>query len=339
MFDWKKSFEQPLMILAPMEDVTDTVFRRVVAECGRPDVMFTEFTSVEGVTNQIGRNHVIHRFEYTDAERPIIAQIWGKTPQNYRDTAQLCVQRGFDGIDINMGCPDRTVIKNGCCSALIKNPLLAAEIIAATKEGVAGKIPVSVKTRIGFDTITTTTWIPFLLQQGIAALTIHGRTVKDLSKVPNRWQEIATAVQLRDQLQPDTADRTPIIGNGDIISLAQAHNKIAEMGLQGIMIGRGIFKNPWIFNPDITEDMDGNLIYMPSQVVYGKQHRLQVLLRHLELWQQCWGEQKNQAIMKKFYKMYVQSFAGASALRQQLMEAESLQQAMEIVYNQQVNNE
>ncbi len=194
-----KSFFDPFFILAPMEDVTDTVFRQLVQKTnlGQPEILFTEFTNCDGICS-IGQSRVIHRLKYSDIEKPIVAQIWGKTPQNYYETAKLCFELGFDGVDINFGCPEKNVIKQGCCSAMIKTPNLAKEIIKAVKAGLNNQIPVSVKTRIGFGKIETNEWIPFLLEQNLSAITVHGRTVSG-SDLPANWQEIKKSVELRNR--------------------------------------------------------------------------------------------------------------------------------------------
>ena len=190
----------PFFILAPMEDVTDIVFRGMVrkANDGMPQVLFTEFTNCDGICS-VGQSRVIHRLKYDPSQRPIVAQIWGKTPQNYEETSRLCLELGFDGIDINMGCPEKSVIKQGACSALINNQPLAKEIIEACKRGTGGKIPISVKTRIGFSKIQTDQWIGFLLEQDIQALTVHGRTVAG-SDEPAKWEEIRKSVEIRNQI-------------------------------------------------------------------------------------------------------------------------------------------
>ena len=201
----------PFFILAPMEDVTDIVFRGIVrkynsaeyvfAKTGiileqnvNPEILFTEFTNCDGICS-VGQSRVIHRLKYDKTERPIIAQIWGRTPQNYYETAKLCLELGFDGIDINMGCPEKNVIKQGCCSALINNKELAKEIVEAVKKGVDGKIPVSVKTRIGFKLIQTEEWYNFLLGLDLDAITVHGRTVAQ-DELPANWAEIKKVVDL-----------------------------------------------------------------------------------------------------------------------------------------------
>ena len=292
-----QDFKRPIMVLAPMEDVTDTVFRRIVASCGRPDVFFTEFTSVDGLFSE-GYDYVAKRLEFTADEHPLIAQIWGAKPENYYKAGQKLVEMGFDGIDINMGCPVRDVIKLGVCSALIKNPSLAKEIIQATKEGIAsvnGTIPVSVKTRIGFNEIQTEEWTGFLLDQNIDALTVHGRTVKEQSKVPAHWDEIAKVVKLRDAKQLSTV----IIGNGDVSTLADALKKVEETKVDGIMVGCGIFQDPWLFNPT----------HHGEEVSF--EEKLGKLIEHIELYQRTWGTRKPYAILKKFFKCYINGTQGS----------------------------
>jgi tRNA-dihydrouridine synthase len=202
---WQK-LPKPILALAPMEDVTDTVFRRIVALCARPTVFFTEFTSVDGLFSR-GREEVIRRLDYTEHERPIIAQIWGNTPELFYKAAKLIAEMKFDGVDINAGCPEKNVTARGGGACLIQDPPLMKKIIAATKEG---GLPVSVKTRLGYKKISDD-WIQFLLEQDLDALIIHGRTAAELSKVPARWDEIAKAVKLRN----DMGKNTVIIGNGD----------------------------------------------------------------------------------------------------------------------------
>lgn len=317
----------PIMALAPMEEVTDTAFRRIVAFCGRPSVMFTEFTSTEGI-NSVGRKKVAHRLNYTEGERPMVAQIWGLTPENYFKSAQFINEMGFDGIDINMGCPVKNVVKMGACSALIKNPTLAKEIVLATKEG-ARDIPVSIKTRIGFKEIQTEEWIGFLLKEcQPAALTIHGRTVKEESKAPNHWDEIGKAVKLRDEIynseklktkSEKSTNKTLILGNGDIQTLDEAYLKVEEYKLDGIMIGRGIFKNPWFFNPNINIE---NITI--SQ-------RLEVLKMHLELYKSDLIGHKNYNELKRFFKIYINGFAGSAEFRAKLMETHGVEEAFVII--------
>jgi len=235
---WQK-LKQPFFALAPMADVTDVVFREIIAKYGKPDVFFTEFVSCDGLMSE-GRESLLVDLKYTENQRPIVAQVFGSKPENFFKTAQLIKKLGFDGIDINMGCPDRSIEKQGAGASLIKNPKLAQEIIEATKKG-AGNMPVSVKTRIGYNKDEVETWIPALLEMKPTAITVHGRTRKELSKVSANWNSISRAVELA----KDTG--TIIIGNGDVLDLKDGKEKAKSSGVQGIMIGRSVFGNPWLF--------------------------------------------------------------------------------------------
>lgn len=308
---WKE-LKKPFFVLAPMDDVTDTSFRRHVAKYAPPDLYYTEFTNVEGLFS-VGRESVMKRLRYTESERPLIAQIWGLDPELYEKAAALCVELGFDGVDINMGCPESGVVKKGCCSALINNPELAAKIIQATKKGANGKIPVSVKCRIGFNKIVTEDWCGFLLNQDIDALIVHGRTTKEMSKVPAHWDEIGKVVKLRNEMKKDTI----IVGNGDVLSRDQGEELAKEYGLDGIMVGRGIFHNFWIFNKEQKE--------------HGVEERMSVLLDHTNTFIEDWGTTKHFAILRKFYKIYASGFEGASDLRVKLMETQNENEVKEVV--------
>lgn len=315
MKNFWQELSRPFFVLAPMEDVTDTVFRRIVASCGRPAVFFTEFTSVDGLFSQ-GHKQVAKRLQFTQEERPLVAQIWGMKPENYYKAAQLLVEMGFDGIDINMGCPQRRVVKQGACSALIKNQVLAKEIIQATKEGAGSasrQMPVSVKTRIGFQTIQTEEWIGFLLRQGLDALTVHARTVREMSDVPAHWDELPKIINLRNMTSPQTV----IIGNGDVMSREEAEKRAEMYRLDGVMIGRGIFHDPWIFNPlrsgtDVTFD-----------------EKIDKLIEHISLFQKTWNNEKSYSIMKKFFKCYTKDIPGAAELRAELFTLETPQEVIE----------
>ncbi len=309
---WQK-LKKPIFILAPMDDVTDTVFRQIISDLAPPDLYYTEFTSVDGLTSPKGREAVIRRLQYTKKERPLIAQIWGNDPEKFYESAKLCKELGFDGIDINMGCPEKSVVRRGMCSGLINTPELAGKIIQRTKDG-ADNLPVSVKTRLGMRQIQPE-WIEFLLKQDLPALIIHGRTVKEMSKVPAHWDEIKKVVQLRDKIAPQTV----IIGNGDIVSYEDGLDKIKQTGVDGIMIGRGIFKNLWIF------EKSGSL---PNLTV---EERLNHLLKHSRLFDQTWGGTKSFAILKKFYKIYISDFDGASELRVKFMETKNLSEVEDLV--------
>jgi len=226
-----QNLPKPFTVLAPMEDVTDFVFHEIIAEIAKPDVLFTEFTSADALFSK-GRDKVIRSFMFSEKQRPIVAQIWGTNPEFYFKAAQLITELNFDGIDLNMGCPDKAVNKKKAGAALITNPNLAKELIQAAREG-ATKIPVSVKTRIGFNEIITNDWITFLLSQNIDELTVHGRIATEMSKGIANWEEIGQVVKLKNKISP----KTIIIGNGDVKSHQEVLKKCAQYNLDGIMIG------------------------------------------------------------------------------------------------------
>jgi len=304
---------KPFTILAPMEDVTDFVFRQIITEIGKPDVLFTEFVSCDGLMSK-GREKVEESLKFSKNEQPIVAQIWGLSSETFLESAKYCKELGFSGIDINMGCPDRGIVRRGSCAGLIKNPSLAKEIIAATKEGAEG-LPVSVKTRIGFDSSKSDEWLGFLLEQDLAALTVHLRTVGEMSKVPAHWEYLPKILETRNSISPNTL----IIGNGDIKSIEEVDEKGKEFGADGSMIGRGIFTNPWMFNRKINI----------ADITILK--RLELYLHHIDLFLATWGNSKNPAILKKFSKTYINNFPDASSLRDKVVEAENLQGMIEIL--------
>ncbi len=306
---------QPFKVLAPMEDVTDTVFRRVVASCGRPDVFFTEFTSTDGLFSK-GRERVAERLEYTEGEGPLVSQIWGNKPENYLKACIEMRERGFDGIDINMGCPVAKIAAKGCCSGLIENPNLAKELILAAREG-AKHLPVSVKTRLGYRDLRTEEWTGFLLDLDLPVITIHGRVAKHQSKYPANWDEIGKVVRLRDQMQK----KTLIIGNGDVFNQEDFHLRHRESKVNGIMIGRGIFQNLYIFNDQGITNM--------SQLT--AEQKLNLLLSHIALHSARWGTQTRYTLLKKFYKIYINGFPLAGDLRAKLMETEDIEQALALI--------
>lgn len=315
MSSFWNTLKKPISILAPMEDVTDTVFRRVVTNCGRPDVFFTEFTSTDGMLS-VGRDRVINRLEYTKDEKPLVAQIWGNNPENYLKACREIQEMGFDGVDINMGCPVGKIVKKGGCSGLIENPNLAKELILAAKEG-ANKIPVSVKTRLGFSKLDTEKWTTTLLEMDLPVLTMHGRIAKHMSKYPANWDEIKKVVDIKNQMQKDTL----IIGNGDVMSYQEIFEKHETTGVDGVMIGRGIFQNLFVFNPNGPKCM----------TEISAETKLKLLTYHLELHKKRWGESTRYATMKKFYKIYVNTFKEASDLRSSLMETHSIDEALILI--------
>lgn len=308
-----KDLPKPFFVQAPMDDVTDTVFRQIIALCGKPDVFFTEFTNTDGMCSK-GRKHVEHRLYYTEKERPLVAQIWGNKPENYTKTVAILKEMKFDGIDINMGCPVKDVVRRGECSALIGNHELAGKLIQATIDA-AGDTPVSVKTRIGIKNIQTEEWFSFLLQFKLATITVHGRTVAEQSKVPAHWDEIGKVAELRNKLNPDVL----IVGNGDVKSREEGLEKAAVYGLDGIMIGRGIFDNLWIFNKDTkVEDIS-------------PKDKLDMMQKHIELFTTTWGQKKNYEILKKFFKIYVSGLPNATEIRTQLMQIHNPQETMDYI--------
>jgi tRNA-dihydrouridine synthase len=308
-----KKRKSPFFALAPMEAAADTIFRRIVSYASKPDVFFTEFTNVEGLFSK-GAKNVERRLIYTESERPIIAQVWGLTPKLFYQAATLIREKGFDGIDINMGCPERSVTSRGACAGLIKNKLLAKEIIQATKEA-AEDLPVSVKTRIGYSTIETDEWIPFLLEQDIDALTVHGRTKKEMSKVPVHWDEIGKAVIFRNSMNKNTV----IIGNGDIKSREEGEEKAKKYGVDGIMIGRGVFENAWVFKENVD----------PEHITV--KDRLDLLKRHLLEYENEKGEKLPYQTLKKYYKIYIREFEGSGDIRAKLMLTNTIIEAKNIL--------
>lgn len=312
-----KTLPHPFFVQAPMEDVTDMVFRQIIADCAAPDVFFTEFTNIDGMLS-VGAKAVIHRLHVAPLrQKPLVAQLWGTNPDKFYEATKLAVKMGFEGIDINMGCPDKSVMKKGACAGLIGNYEQVTAIISATKKA-ASSLPVSIKTRLGIKTIQTEEWIDFLLSQGLDALTIHGRTVAELSEVPAHWDEIGKAVELRNKLGSPTL----IIGNGDVLSYKEAQQKHKEYGVDGIMIGRGIFKNLYVF--DKEKDF----------ATFPRKEKLEHLLKHVTLFHETWGATKHFAIMKKFYKIYVSGFDEASQLRMQLMTLTNAQETIEFLKEQ-----
>jgi tRNA-dihydrouridine synthase len=307
--DLKKA-KQPFFVLAPMDDVTDTVFRQIVAAHAPADLMMTEFANADGWCSP-GKQAIGARLQHTKFEKPLIAQIWGITPEHYEQMAGDIVNMGFDGIDINMGCPIKDMIKKGACSAMIANPQLAREVILATQKGANGKIPVSVKTRIGYDKPDIEGWIGFLLEQKLSAISIHGRTKAEMSRVPAHWDEIKQAVKLRDKVSPETV----IVGNGDVMSLEQGRELGRQSGVDGIMIGRGVFHNFFVFDESKTPSIE---------------NMLPILREHVLLHQETWGDAKFEPL-KKFVKMYINGFANASELRATMMQTKTHGDLLEII--------
>ena len=312
---WEK-LPKPFFVLAPMEDVSDAAFRALIAKCSSSDiprVLYTEFTSADGLlrADEKGRDKLLRKLKYSEIERPIVAQLFTSNTEHMEAGARLCKELSFDGFDINMGCPDKTVEKQQCGSALIKNPALARELIRAAKKGFGG--PVAVKTRLGYNVDELETWLPELLAEEPTVVTLHARTRKEMSDVPAHWDRIARAVQIRDELK----SKTLIVGNGDVKDIADARIKASETGCDGVMLGRAIFGNPWLFSGRTDE---------PSP-----NEKIALLIEHIQLFQKHLSGLVSEAVMKRHFKAYIGGWDGAKELRTQLMEAEDLRQAHDIL--------
>ncbi len=369
-----ESLPKPFFVLAPMDDVTDTVFRQVIASTTAPDLFFTEFVNVDALQSK-GREATLPRLQFTSSEKPLIAQVWGLNPENFYKSAKEIAGMGFDGIDINFGCPIKNVVQNGACSALIlpENRGRAVEIISAVREGVPRHFPISVKTRLGFSEIDLS-WHELLLKQKLNMLSIHGRTKSQMSKVPADWETIGKIRELRDQVFPteprlshvdgvqgtneqqasrtngtvsephrqltqqsatstgrvfstagkqDSAGRTPrtlIVGNGDVMTHVQGMKLAKKHKLDGIMIGRGVLHDPFVFAEKTP--WEG----------YSKKQRLSLYKKHVELFAKTWKDNKRSTrTLNKFCKIYIQGFDGAKELREQLMRASSITELLKII--------
>jgi tRNA-dihydrouridine synthase len=296
--------------LAPMEDVTDTVFRQILCEIGKPDLFFTEFMNTDGYMSK-GREKVSQRLKFTSKERPIIFQLWGNNPTNYASTVKDIVKLNPDGIDINIGCSVRNVLSDGQCSALIQEPEVVKQIIKSVKDQ-SKNIPVSVKTRLGYDSVVTEEWFTFLLKQNLDLITVHGRTAKQNYNDPANWDEIGKVVELRNKISPTTV----ILGNGDVKDLDMADEYVDKYGVDGVMLARAVVQNPWVFS---------------RRGEIGKEERLVVLEKHLELFKSTWEGIKPFNTQKKYIKMYLSSFQGAQELRMKFMKCENIDEALELL--------
>ncbi|HCZ8192660.1 TPA: tRNA-dihydrouridine synthase [Staphylococcus aureus] len=299
---------RPFFILAPMEDVTDIVFRHVVSEAARPDVFFTEFTNTESFCHPEGIHSVRGRLTFSEDEQPMVAHIWGDKPEQFRETSIQLAKMGFKGIDLNMGCPVANVAKKGKGSGLILRPDVAAEIIQATK---AGGLPVSVKTRLGYYEIDEwKDWLKHVFEQDIANLSIHLRTRKEMSKVDAHWELIEAIKNLRDEIAPNTL----LTINGDIPGRKTGLELAEKYGIDGVMIGRGIFHNPFAFEKEPREHTSKEL--------------LDLLRLHLSLFNKYEKDEIRQfKSLRRFFKIYVRGIRGASELRHQLMNTQSIAEA------------
>ncbi|MDN7229188.1 tRNA-dihydrouridine synthase [Planococcus sp. N064] len=310
---------KPFFVLAPMEDVTDVVFRHVVSAAGRPDVFFTEFTNTESYCHPEGQKSVRGRLMFTEDEQPMVAHIWGDKPENFRQMSIGMAELGFKGIDLNMGCPVPNVATRGKGSGLILRPDVAAEIIQAAK---AGELPVSVKTRLGYSEIEEwREWLTHILKQDIANLSIHLRTRKEMSQADAHWELIPEIKELRDRIAPDTL----LTINGDILDREMGLKLVEQYGVDGVMIGRGIFKNPFAFEKEPQE--------------HSSEEYLNLLRLHLDLHDQYIEEvPRSVTALHRFFKIYVKGFRGAGELRNQLMNTKSTKEVRELLGNFELND-
>ena len=295
-----RDLPRPFFVLAPMEDVTDVVFRHVVSEAARPDVFFTEFTNTVSYCHPEGKESVRGRLTFTEDEQPIVAHIWGDEPKYFREMSIGLAEQGFRGIDINMGCPVPNVASKGRGAGLIRFPDKAAEIIEATK---TGGLPVSVKTRLGYTSLDEwRDWLTHLLEQDIANLSIHLRTRKEMSDFDAHWELIPEIKKLRDEIAPDTL----LTINGDIPDRQVGLELVDKYGVDGVMIGRGIFTNPFAFEKEPKD--------------HSHQELIDLLKLHLDLFDHYSNlEERSFKPLRRFFKIYVRGFRGASELRNELM--------------------
>ncbi|MEB6275433.1 tRNA dihydrouridine synthase [Staphylococcus xylosus] len=308
---WRE-LPRPFFVLAPMEDVTDVVFRHVVSEAGRPDVFFTEFTNTESFCHPEGIHSVRGRLTFTEDEQPMVAHIWGDKPEHFREMSIGMAEMGFKGIDLNMGCPVANVATKGKGSGLIQRPETAAEIIQAAK---AGGLPVSVKTRLGYSEIDEwRDWLKHVFEQDIANLSIHLRTRREMSKVDAHWELIGEIKKLRDEIAPDTL----LTINGDIPDRKMGLELAEKYGIDGVMIGRGIFHNPYAFEKEPREHTSEEL--------------LGLLRLHLDLFDK-YSKKESRLFkpLRRFFKIYVRGIRGASELRHQLMSTNTTDEARKLL--------
>lgn len=325
MKNFWRTLPSPFFALAPLEDVTDAAFRRLIASYSKPDVMFTEFTSADGLifADDSGQAKLRAKLIFSESERPIVAQLFTSSVERMKRACEMVAKLDFDGIDINMGCPDRAVEKSGCGAALIKNSKLARELIrSASSVG----LPISVKTRIGYLTDELDAWFPELLAENLSAITIHARTRKEMSDAPARWDTIARAVKIRDSENSNIL----IIGNGDVKDISDAREKARISGCDGVMLGRAIFGNPLLFSS--SQELENS-----------REAKLKALSEHLALFNELLSATSSYATMKKHFASYVKGWPalpaqagcagrdGAKELRMKLMDSKDSTEAVNII--------
>ena len=311
MKNFWETLPKSFFVLAPLANVTDAAFRHIIAkyskvEGGTPYVTYTEFVSADGLmlATEEGKQKLMRDLVFSESEHPIVAQLFTSNLEHMERAAALAQELGFDGVDINMGCPDRSIEKQGAGAKLILTPEIAQELIIAAKRG-APNLPISVKTRLGYNKDVLEEWLPKLLEAEPVVVTLHARTRKEMSKVPARWERVQRAVEIRNEMK----SKTLIVGNGDVKNVAEGKLKAESTGADGVMIGRGIFGSPWLFSH--------------SQEYENVEKRLGVMVEHTKLFEELLGDIKSFAIMKKHFKAYCEGFPGAKELRVKLMETET----------------
>ena len=319
---WLK-LPKPFFILAPMADVTDAAFRQIIAKYGKPDVMYTEFVSADGLVHSEGRKRLLLDLKYGENERPIVAQLFSSRPEKIKEAAKLVRSLGFDGLDINMGCPDKTIEKQGAGAALIKNPELAKEIIISAEDGFGGRV--SVKTRLGYSSLDEfDSWFSALIEVNPIAITVHLRTRQEMSKVPAHWELASKLHEFVGHQVANKATRWPyhplVIANGDVQSLAEAKEKAQMYNLDGIMIGKGVFGNPYLFALEPSDGYNSSRRTAP-----GLEERMRIMIEHVYLFEEYFQGKKSFAVMKKFFKAYIAGHPQAKDLQEKLMACESAQ--------------
>ncbi len=362
------NLQKPIIGLAPMDGVTDAPCRTMHGLYGRPDVILTEFTNVEGLWR--GSDRIFRDFLYTPAERPVVAQIFGCRPEYFYCAAHVVCELGFDGLDINMGCPAKTVANKGGGAALIRMPETAKAIIRAAQQGVQDwangqtledldmdphrierirrmneervrvwgdnvkidrrLLPVSVKTRLGYDSIVITDWVQELLELQPAVISIHGRTLAQHYKGEANWEAIAAAAEIVRKTN------TLILGNGDIHSLFEAAQRIRTTGVHGVLIGRASFGNPWLFRNReqlkklLNDNINPTIAQLPS-IIPSREERLLMALEHANVHAKLKGED-HYVEMRKHLGWYLGHFPGAKQVRNDLVRVNSLADVERIIY-------
>lgn len=323
-------------VLAPMEGVTDVVFRQVIAKAGRPDVFFTEFTNVSSYASEKGRENALERLEVAPTDQPIVAQIWGKNPAHFAELAGVLKDLGFAGLDINMGCPDRHVNAAGGGAAMIRTPKLARECLEQARQ--ATGLPISIKTRLGYTYVDEyREWLPFLLKQEPAALTVHLRTRKEMSKVPAHFELIPKILGLRKAFSP----KTKLIFNGDIKDFGATRELLAQFpDIDGFMIGRGVFENPYCLTEheptqkELLELLNLHLDLFDQQDAKLRLKRARALSEGLDERQRGLSFEP----LKHYFKIYVHGFAGAAELRAKMMECKNTKEVREVLVDWKAEN-